>query len=266
MKAHLNEFISQLAAAAQHQARMPVPNIVLAAGHGAGVSTQLQAITQRICALELLIPSGEETYLEWSLGEGEKGMDQLLMRVRTATGFYARFRGFIALDLRELLSSRSFIPPLDRLQAFVRDSYGRIIFYFIVPEDLPQDMEQRLLSLLCQPAPASAFILPMPEKDKACICVARRLQKAGYTLDEKAALRLSEAVEKLKKGRQYEGYNTLNNLADAILWMKSIQPHHASVTEEEILPILRQYLQSGPAGEERHQRRIGFACDERRYA
>lgn len=265
---HVNELICQMETAAKNQPlnrrRMPVPNLILAAGHGAGVTTKLTEIAKKICDLELFVPAGEETYIEWALSEDERGFDQLLMRIRAAAGFYGDFRGFVALDLRNMLEGFSALPAMERLTALIRDSIGRIVFCFIIPEKLPVSLLEQCRTLLGRSAPAQCFCLPMLPPDAAVRYVKRSLEASGFTLHEKAAERLEETIGSIRSEQAYEGYHTLNNLVASILWMKNAKVRKSCITEEELAPLLRQYKRAVSMTEDgKNRRRIGFEWDER---
>ena len=255
-----------------HIDRVVLPNLIFLASPGSGVTMHLRLLSELLVELKLLPFIGEEDYFEWSMSGDPSGMDNLLRRVRKAGGFYGQFRGVVGLDLGSLVRSvspealsgdaRRPVPNLDRLMEYVEAQQGRILFCFILPLDAPKEAVRFLLSCFASKTPAEIIELPFP-KNTAKDYIADQLYLRGFTVTKEAMERLRGAVEALRETPLFEGYQTLQNLADEIVWRKMSggEPRKAVITASDVAFIRGSggYLErfSG-GGDVIHRRRIGF--------
>lgn len=231
----------QLAAASygRHQmTRLPIPNLIFAAAPGCGTTLHIRLLSDLLKELRLLQFVGEEEYFEWYLGNGKEDFDKFLKRVRIAGGFYGQFHGVIGLDISDLLEERGPLPDMERLMEYVDARQGKIVFIFIVPQDTDKVILQQLLGRFASCTPAEIIRMPFPQ-DEALHYVLRRLQLAGFNVNDDAAAELEKAVPELVRAGSFEGYQTLQNLTDEIIWRKISreQPDAPQITPQDLLFI-----------------------------
>ncbi len=222
--ADFKRFADRAAQAAENMRRLhiddvPMPNLIFSASPGCGVTLHIRLLTDLLKKLRLMRFAGEEECFEWAIANAEEDFDQLLQRVRYAAGFYGRFRGVIGLDLRDLLENAREVPPLDKLMAYVEARQGEILFVFVIPCDASEQIKAQLLSCFASRTPAEMIEMPFPQEE-ALDYVADQLRSRGYCVLADAAPMLRDAVAALSRLRAFEGYQTLQNLADEIVWRK----------------------------------------------
>lgn len=197
--------------------KAPLPNLIFSAAPGCGVTLHIRLLSELLGSLRLLQFTGEEEFFEWSLGNGPHAVDRLLLRVKAASGFYGQFRGVIGLDISDAIRHGDTLPDTERLMEFVNANQGRIVFVFVVPDHVSSRTLRELLGCFASITPAEVIHMPFPTGEAKSF-VARKLKERGFRLTKKAAARLEEAVTQMSTSKEFEGYRTLDNLADAIIW------------------------------------------------
>lgn len=202
-----------------HLERAPLPNLIFAAAPGSGVTLHISLMAQLLRSLHLLPFTGEEPYFEWALTDEENAFDRFLLRVRMAGGFYGQFCGVIGLDLTAVVSSKGDPQALTRLMEYIEAHQGRIMFIFIIPDTVPERTAQLLLNRFASITPAELIRMPFPAAEAKSFLVGR-LRQRGFTLTDKACTILEEAVSRLSQTSEFEGYQTLINLVEDIIWRR----------------------------------------------
>ena len=199
--------------------QIPLPNLIFAAAPGCGTSLHIHLLTQLLKALRLMTFTGEEECFEWALANKEPNFDRFLQRVKSAGGFYGQFRGVIGLDISVLLEESDDYQTMPRLMEYVEARQGKILFVFIVPEDTSERTLRQLVGSFASITPVELVRMPFPA-DTAHRYVTDQLKSRGYRLTRDAAARLKDAISKLSANEEFEGYQTLLNLTDEIIWHK----------------------------------------------
>ena len=245
-----------------HLERAPLPNLIFAAAPGCGVTLHIRLLADLLQSLRLLQFTGEEEYFEWTMTDDAKSFDRLLLRVRTAAGFYGQFRGVVGLDLSNLLKNGDSLPEMDRLMEYIDARQGKIVFVFIIPDTVPERTVNQLLGQFASITPAELIRMPFPTEE-AKNFVVERLRLRGFTLTEKACKMLENAVARLSENREFEGYQTLINLCDDIIWrrLSSAELHSASIDEDDLDFIFAVGgFGSQLRAHKNNQRRVGFGA------
>lgn len=206
-------------AARLHLERAPLPNLIFAAAPGCGVTLHIRLLADLLQSLRLLSFTGEEAYFEWAFGDDDKAFDRLQLRIRRAGGFYGQFRGIVGLDLTKALGSSDGLPNMDRLMEYIDTRQGKIVFILIIPDTIPEHITQKLLGRFASVSPAELIRMPFPA-DESRAFVIRYLSDHGFTLTESACDALEDAVTQLSKSSTFEGYQTLQNLCEDIIWRR----------------------------------------------
>ncbi|MBR4082454.1 MAG: hypothetical protein IKK21_11780 [Clostridia bacterium] len=241
--------------------RLPLPNLIFAAAPGCGITLHIRLLTELLKSLRLLSFTGEEECFEWVLGEGDKSFDLFLRRVKSAGGFYGQFRGVIGLDVSELVNEESDFPALERLMEYVDARQGKIVFVFVVPDDTPPRILRRLTARFASISPVEVIHMPFPtEEAKSYLTL--QLASRGYKIAPSAHALLEDAVRKLSATDRFEGYQTLLNLTEEIVWHKLSRPSaNTIITADDLAFIFAAdgyYSQFSSS----HRRRIvGFGGD-----
>jgi len=197
--------------------RIPLPNLVFAAAPGCGTTLHIRLLTELLKTLRLLPFSGEEECFEWVLSEEEKAFERFLRRVKAAGGFYGQFRGVIGLDVSELMDESDEFNIMERLMEYMDARQGKILFILITPDDTQEHVLQQLMGRFASISPVELIRMPFP-KEEAKEYVAQQLIHRGFTLSEAAQAALRYTVKKLSDSEEFEGYQTLQNIADVIIW------------------------------------------------
>ncbi|MBQ2952212.1 MAG: hypothetical protein IJE07_01510 [Clostridia bacterium] len=247
-----------------HLERAPLPNLIFAAAPGCGVTLHIRLLADLLQSLRLLQFTGEEAFFEWSLDDDENAFNRFLLRVRRAAGFYGQFRGVIGLDLSRMLKNGDQLPDMDRLMEYIDARQGKIVFVLIVPDSVPERTIMKLLGQFASSTPAELIRMPFPALE-AKNYIVDRLRQRGFTLTDKACTMLEEAVERLSESREFEGYQTLINLCDDIIWrrLSSEDMQDTSITEDSLDFIFAaggfgSQLRANPT--KTNPRRVGFGA------
>lgn len=258
-------FCTRLQAAAQNKALyrlgpIPLPNLVFAAAPGSGVTMHIRLLTGLLKELQLLDFVGEEECFEWALGNENEDFDKFLRRVRQAGGFYGYFHGVIGLDISRMLKNKNHIPSMNRIREYMEARQGRILFALIVPDTLSEPLQQQLMARFASITPAELIHMPFPY-DEAQHYVAQQLRRRGFTVTEEADALLSDSLSHFVRSPQFEGYQTLINLTEEILWRK-ISRHDMQdvIIDKKDLDFLFDpdgYFSRYDAGNTRHSK-VGF--------
>lgn len=258
----------QLAADNAHKnslGRIPLPNLIFAAAPGSGTTLHIRLLTELLKTLKLLSFTGEEEYFEWVLSEGEKAFDRFLLRVKAAGGFYGQFRGVIGLDVSQLTDERDEFNIMERLMEYMDARQGKILFILIVPDDTQEHVLQQLLGRFASISPVELIRMPFP-REEAKEYVAQLLMSKGFTLSEAAQAALRYAVKQLSDSEEFEGYQTLQNIADVIIWHRVSRQEMDSneIGADDVAFILDKDGYTGRLNayaHRTHRLRIGFGAN-----
>lgn len=250
-------------------ARIRLPNYLFAIAPGSGVTTHLHQLTRLLEGLELMRFEGERKCFEWIIDkkafEVNGAFDRLLAQVKAMAGFRSSFYGVVGIDIDDW-SSDPADPKLDRLLDFCEDMQDQILFVYIV--DLHD--EEKLAALvkrLSAATPLELIRFPLPSEEDLLLSLIDFLNERGFKLSKAAIEYLRSVMPKIIGCDQFDGYQTLDNLADEIIY-------HFCSGEELKKPLLAKadllfieqpggYLSRFDSDSQRSKhRRIGF--DSRR--
>lgn len=198
---------------------VPLPNLIFAAAPGCGITLHIGLLTELLKSLRLLDFAGEEEYFEWALADDEKDFDRFLLRVRQAAGFYGQFHGVIGLDISAMLEDRDQLPDMARLMEYMEARQGKIVFVLIVSDHTSESTLRQLLGLFASITPAELVRMPFPYRE-AQAYITGQLQRKGFSVSPDAQEILADTVVRLSGTDAFEGYQTLQNLAEEIIWRK----------------------------------------------
>lgn len=241
----------------------PLPNLLVLSSSGFGITTVIRLLAGLLQEERLFRFSGEEAFFEAALTEDEGSFDRLLARIRTAAGFYGRFRGVVGLELPDVSRLLAFGNTGRRLMEFVDIEQGRILFVFVLPlktgKNAVTDFQRQFISR----TPLEILRLPFPETDEIIGYIRRRLEYRHMTLTDGAVDSVRAAVNMLRKDSHFEGFQSLNNLIDVLIWRKLSQADggdgvirqdllNSLLAENSLLSVIREEKQDDPG------RSIGF--------
>lgn len=244
--------------------RTPLPNLIFAAAPGCGITLHIRLLAELLKALKLLRFTGEEEYFEWALSNEEKAFGRFLLRVKKAGGFYGQFHGVIGLDISDMLQEGEPLPEMERLMEYVDARQGKIVFVFIVPDTASERTISQLLGWFASSTPAELVRMPFP-KEEAQHYVSQHLERSGYAVTAEASELLREAVLKLCGNEAFEGYQTLINLADEIVWRKISRAVMTSteITREDVAFVCSEdgyFSRLNAYSHRTNRRKVGFGA------
>ena len=199
---------------------LPLPSLIFFAPPGIGISLHLRLLTGLIEELRLLPFEGDEKCFEWVITPKKESFDRFLLRVKHATGFYSSFRGIIGVHFTEALFQNEDDMSLRRLMEYVDANQGKILFVFIPDENMSRDLQQRLLGLFVSRTPCDVIHMSVPNADELGDYALKRLKAKGFSVKPDAEKEIRGIVTVLRETELFEGYQTLNNLVDELIWRK----------------------------------------------
>lgn len=263
-------FADKLVLTAENAARQrilypPLPNLIFAINPGVGVTKHLHLLTGLLKGQKLMRFSGEQDFFEMTFRDPEADFERVLNSIKIAAGFYGSFRGVVGLDFSWLFRDKQPFKGLEKLKEFIDYQYGRILFVFIIPLDAEQRMVDDFIYQFTSYSPIELIHMPFPETKDVMAFIHARLSERNFKTTPDADKLLTRAVDDLRTDGSFEGFQTLNNLIDAIVWNKLSRRSEDAETltaadltwiyeEDKLLGLVRSKLRSGP-----YPRRIGFA-------
>lgn len=248
--------------------QVPLPNLIFAADPGCGVTLHIRLLSDLLHELKLMDFIGEEDCFEWALSDGDEGMKRLFLRLRRAAGFYGQFKGIIGLDVGKLIEGKEKVPSFRNLMEFAEAEQGNILFIIIIPHHVPEALQKQLVGRFASYPPVELIHMPFPWSE-AQYYITDQLYSRGLIVTKSAQQKLKQAVKKLSGSPVFEGYQTLQNLTDEIVWRKISQPFPTDekITAEDVKFILDKdgyYDTLNAHG--KIQRRVGFGEGEEKDA
>lgn len=245
-------------------ASLPLPELIFTVDSGCGISLHIRLLTELLEQQGLFPFVGEEKYFEWSLENYSSDFDSLLERIRVAGGYYGRFRGVIGLELSGLTEpARDGEEDLcfERLMEYCAMFRGEILFIFVLPRTMAKQKLEPFISSVRSRLPVEIVDMPFPQTEEICAYTERLLQDRGFVVESEASALLGQALDELRALTAFDGYRTVINLADEILWRKlSGESLKIGCIEPEDLDFIPGYIRalSGSTGAPRYRPRVGF--------
>lgn len=229
------EYCEKLARTAENMKKLglkkfPLPNLIFAADPGCGVTLHIRLLTDLLKELKFLPFTGEEECFEWTISNEKDSINSLILRMRRAAGFYGKFCGVAGLDVSALVYDRDEVPPMDRLMELMESRQGQVLFILILPLQKTESIQSQLKGRFASFTPVELIHMPFPVAE-AQYYITDELFSRGFVVTDSAQKALKRAVQALSKSSSFEGYQTLRNLTDEIIWHKLSQP---LLTDEEI--------------------------------
>ena len=201
----------------------PLPNLILLSASGSGITTAIRLLTGLLREEKLLRFVGEEEYFEILWQEGGDAFDALLARIRAAGGFYGQFRGVIGINVDEPAKLLENQAVLHRLMEYVDLQQGRILFAFVLPLETPADQVTALQRQFMSRTPLETVRIPFPETEAITAFIQKKLSLRGMSLSEAGLDAMNAAINTFRKDKHFEGFQSLNNLIDELVWLKLSQ-------------------------------------------
>ena len=200
--------------------RVQLPNYLFIEAPGCGVTTHIRLITDLLYELKLIPFEGERRSFEWVLDENAfapgGGFDRLLDQLALMAGFHSRFKGVVGLEI-DLWQYGAMSPALTRLLDLADDMLGQVLFIFVVqldPDYAPDDLIRRLSAEM----PLEVVRCPLPATDDMAFYLCDFLRDRRLRVSLPAAEGLKALLPRLSALEAFDGFQTLDNLADEIVY------------------------------------------------
>lgn len=250
-------------------ARIRLPNYLFAIAPGSGTTTHLHQLARLLESLELMRFEGERKCFEWIIDrkafDSDGAFDHLLAYIKAMAGFRSAFYGIVGLDIDDWCDHPN-DAKLDRLLDFCEDMQDQILFVYIV--DLHDEEKLTAIStrLSCA-APLELIRFPLPSQENLTLSLIDFINDRGFTLDDDAVQYLQSLMPKIIDVEQFDGYQTLDNLSDEIIYRfcSSREQEKPLLSKNDLLFIEQPggYLDRFKSADQHgRRRRIGF--DSRR--
>ena len=248
-------------------ARIQLPNYLFAVAPGCGVTTRIRQFSRLLDELHLIRYEGDRKYFEWMLDDSAfkngGNFDRLLDQIRFVAGFRRNFYGIIGVDVDAWVEHAD-SPELMRLVDFAEDMMGQILIVFIVA--LREESKlQPIIRRISHEMPLEVIRIAMPGIEELVQCLSDFLKQRGFIVRSSAKEYFQRIMPQLIRSKQFDGFQSLDNLADEIVY------HYCSgeitdsvyLTEKDVCFIeenggyIERLTAKGNTGNE-ETRRIGF--------
>lgn len=200
--------------------QIQLPNYLFIEAPGCGVTTHIQMITDLLQELRLVPFEGDRRYFEWILDENafkEKGgFDRLLDEITVMAGFHSTFKGVIGLEI-DAWQDKAEADEFTRLLDLADDRLGQIMFIFTI-QMRPQGDPDVLIRRLSSEMPLEVIHCPLPSTDDLALSLGDFLIRRHFRVSLATIERLKAVMPELTKARAFDGFQTLDNLADEIVY------------------------------------------------
>ena len=200
--------------------RIQLPNYLFIEAPGCGVTTHIRMLTDLLQELGLMRFEGDRKYFEWVLGLDafEKGgaFEGLLDRINLMAGFHSSYRGVVGLEI-DGWQKKAESAEFTRLMDLVEDKLGEILFVFIVQpagEEDPADLIRCLSAVM----PLEVVHCPLPSPGDMALYLGDFLRRRHFRVSLGALEALKGMMPKLIAAKAFDGFQTLDNLADEIVY------------------------------------------------
>lgn len=197
-----------------------LPNYLFAVAPGCGATTHLQLLVKLLAEMELFRFEGDKKCFEWIIDrnafEREGSFDRLLNQLKAAAGFRHSFYGAIGIDINDWCENPQ-SQKLNRLLDFCEDMREQILFVFII--DLyEEDTVSAVMNRLSREMPVELVHFPMPTAQQLMLSMNDFISDRGFSLTAEAKQVLETVMPRLMKAKGFDGLQTLDNLADEIVY------------------------------------------------
>ena len=205
--------------------RIQLPNYLFIEAPGCGVTTHIRMLTDLLYELNLTPFEGERRCFEWVLDRNAfsdeasvsgNAFDQLLKEMLAMAGFHESFCGVIGLEMddwQRCANSRE----LTRLFDLVDDRMGQIVFVFVVQQQENGDPDA-LIHRISAEMPLEVVHCPLPSADDMAQYLADFLRRRHFSVAPGTAEAIRAFIPALMKTDVFDGFQTLDNLADEIVY------------------------------------------------
>lgn len=238
---------------------IPLPNYLFAADRGCGVTTHLTLLVRQLQEEGLLRFSGERPCFEWILqpSGSQWSFDRLLDELRKMAGFHSRFRGVVGLEIDGMVGEEH-CDEFRRLLELVDSKQGEILFVFVVRRHAERSLTP-LMQALSSMAPLEQVNFELPSAQELSEFLVKFLARRGFSIEEQAHRSLPEMMTILAAQASFSGFQTLENLADEIIYRLCTREH---VSQPVVMPEDLTFI-TGIGGyiermTERKHRMVGF--------
>lgn len=210
----------------QHKFNAPIilPDLLLYTKAGYGNTELLSLLSEYVDSKKNLMDFyGDAKFFEFELnycppGQKFSEMYRFLDNVQAIAGFRNEFKGIARININEWIGHHKENYFLDFLQLLKDNTSNWLIVLTISNIDRTSDDAKSLESVLSMYLRIETLTLHMPSDKELAEYAASFLNKYGFELEDSAKEILIASIEVLRQNKYFNGFNTIADLCNDILY------------------------------------------------
>ena len=203
-------------------AGVTLPNYLLIANRGGGITTVIEAFTEYLYALRAIEFCGMVKFFEFKLEyiHPDSFFSELTRLDKTIASFAGHnryFKGIVGIDINEW-SGHVHETHFSKLLDYISGNNDKMLVIFYIHKN-KKNIIPSVESAISAQVRLESINLRFPDADELVDLVdVKYLQSKGFTLTADAKFILLETIEEIAKSKHFNGFKTIVRLASDILY------------------------------------------------
>ena len=250
----LKDKLTILTEGAADHSTVQIPNLYITACPGSQIEEKIKNLVDFLEDKHLFPFVGEETIIEWEYVSDTQSLPELYSRIYEAAGFYGTFKGVIVLHFDPCVT----VDSIRHLIRFAKSQQGTILFIFMVPNTFSTLERQNIKAYISSYLSIESIHVDIPSADEMIAFLKGKLQDYGLKINNDASASLFHDMNKLTSSDSFNGFDTLEKLANDLLWNALTSSSSSSnIDVKDIQSAISNHIITTKK-EEKPQRYIGF--------